>query len=219
MLAMVYATNVKKPMDGRTAKGLRIRQQVRESILAAYDELIREGIPVPTARETAERAGLSLRVIFNHFPDLRALRLAAFQRMQAASDQFFPPQIPENASAAERLRIFVQTHTRRLEFVTPLHRTAAMVERIDPDVAAATKMARNTARRELEQTLGPALKAFPRGEKRSLLTTLHMVCVWSTWELLRTHYRLSPARACAIVTSAALAILDAAERRVRSANR
>ncbi len=56
-----------KKIDGRTAKGLRIKQQVEQGILTAYIDLIREGIPTPTARETARRAHLSVRVICDVF--------------------------------------------------------------------------------------------------------------------------------------------------------
>ena len=53
---------MKKRIDGPTAKGLRVSQLARENILATYVDLMRSGVPVPTARETAERAGLSLKV-------------------------------------------------------------------------------------------------------------------------------------------------------------
>ncbi len=205
-----------KRIDGRTTKGLRIREQARESILGAYIDLIRSGIPAPTARETAVQAGLSLRAIFNHFSDLRALRLAAFNRMQAQSSQFFSEEIPDRGSAAERLEHFVQRHMRRLEYVTPFHRTAAMVEAIDPDVAHAMERARKAARRNLEKILGPALKPLSRSEKHALLTRLHLVCSWSSWETLRAHFHLSPRRARAIITSVALTILAAAERSARA---
>jgi AcrR family transcriptional regulator len=207
---------MKKRIDGRTVKGQRIREQVRERILTAYIELLRGGVPSPTARATAARARLSLRVIFKHFPDLRALRLAAFNRIQAQSGEFSSEEIPVHASAAERLELFVQRHMRRLEFVTPIHRTAAMVEQIDPDVAHAMREARNAAARDLAKTLGPALVQFSRTEKRELLTALHMVCSWPSWETLRTHYRLSPRRARAVITRAAMAVLGDAQRRVRT---
>lgn len=204
---------MKKRIDGRTAKGLRIRQQVRESILSAYMELIRSGVPAPTTSEIAKRAGLSLRVIFKHFSDLRALRLESFNRMQALSSEFFSAPLPEHGSAAERLEQFLERQSRRLEYVTPLHRTAAMVESVDPDVARAMRGAREAALRDLEKTLGPTLKQFTRGEKRLLLTKLHMVCSWDSWAFLRGHYRLSTGRARALVTSVALTILAQAERR------
>lgn len=207
---------MKKRIDGRTVKGLRIREQVRERILTAYIDLIRGGVPSPTAREAAKRAGLSLRVIFKHFSDLRALRLAAFNRIQAQSAKFFFEKIPQRASAAERLELFVEKHTRRLEYVTPIRRTAAMVERVDPDVAEAMRGARNAALRDLAKTLGPALVPFSRGEKRELLTALHMVCSWPSWETLRAHYRLHPGRARAIITRIALAVLADTQRRIKS---
>ena len=155
-------------------------------------------------------------MIFKHFSDLRALRLAAFNRIQAQSAKFFFEEIPQRASAAERLELFVQKHTRRLEYVTPIHRTAAMVERVDPDVAEAMRGARNAALRDLAKTLGPALVPFSRGEKRELLTALHMVCSWPSWETLRAHYRLSPGRARAIITGVAMAILAQAQRRAKA---
>lgn len=208
---------MKKRIDGRTAKGLRIRQQVREKLLTAYMNLIRSGVPSPTASEIATRAGLSLRVIFKHFSDLRALRLESFNRMQALSSEFFSGQLPEQGSTAERLEHFVERHTRRLEYVTPLHRTAAMVESVDEDVASAMRGARNAAFQDLEKTLGPSLKHFSRAEKRILLIKLHMVCSWNSWDFLRSHYQLSVRRARAIVTSVALTVLAQAERRARTA--
>lgn len=206
-----------KRVDGRTARGLRIRQGVHERILSGYIDLIREGVPIPTAREVAKRAGVSLRVIFKHFSDLRTLRLASFNRMQKQSSEFFSGLIPDRGTAAERLELFLQRHLRRLEYVTPLQRTAAMVESIDPDVAQALKVARTAAMRDLEETLGPALKSFSRSERRELLTTFHMVCAWPSWQTLRMHHRLSPARARSVISSVALAVLAEAERRVSAA--
>jgi hypothetical protein len=210
---------MKKRVDGRTAKGLRIREQVRESILTAYIDLIGSGVPAPTARETAAYARLSLRVIFKHFSDLRTLRLESLNRIQSLSNKFFSEEIPDRGSASERLELFVQRHAQRLEYVTPLRRTAVMVESIDPDVAAALKAARNGAARDLEKVLGSSLKVYSRDEKRTLLTALHMVCSWESWEFLRAHYRMSPKRARATIASLALTVLAEAERRVHAGRR
>lgn len=207
---------MKKRIDGRTVKGLRIRQQVRESLLIAYTDLIRSGVPVPTTREIAARARLSPRVIFKHFSDLRALRLESFNRMQALSSEFLSEEIPDRASAAERLELFVQKHMRRLEFVTPIHRTAAMVESVDPDVAKAMKVARDAAAKDLERTLGPTLKPFSRADRRALLMSLHMICSWPSWETLRTQYQMSPRLARALVSDLAHTVLAAAEQRVQA---
>lgn len=209
-------------IDRRTTRGLRIREQARESILTAYIDLIRSGNPAPTARETAKRAEFSLRAIFNHFSDLRALRIAAFNRIQTeSSDVFFSEgrkcaPLSNRSSAEERVERFVRKHVQRLEYVTPFHRIAAMVESVDREVAKAMKQARKTARQDLEEALGSALDPFSSNEKSELLTALHMVCAWPAWETLRAHYGLSPKRARAVVTGVAIAVLSAAQKRARS---
>jgi AcrR family transcriptional regulator len=204
-----------KRIDGRTAKGLRVRQRVHERLLTAYIDLIRHGSPSPTAIEIARRAALSPRVIFNHFPDLRSLRLKSFRRILSLAASFFSEEVPDRGSAAERLDNFVRKHAARLEYVNPVRRTVAMVEGIDPDVAQTLTQARFDTAHDLERALGPTLDRFSSAEKRRLLTTLHVVCSWSSWDTLRRDYRLSPLRARAIMAGAALAVLAAAEQRGR----
>ena len=46
-------------------------------VIEAYLALLRENPQVPTAAQVAERAGYSVRSVFERFPDLHALRLAA----------------------------------------------------------------------------------------------------------------------------------------------
>ena len=207
---------MKKRIDGRTAKGLRIREQFREQILAAYIDLIRSGIPAPTAAEIAKRGRLSLRVVFKHFPDLRTLRLAAFTQIQQRSDEFFSRDIPQIGSAEERLKIFIDRHLARLEYLTPIRRTAAMIESIDADAARALREARAAALLELKEHLGPTLKAFSPAERRKLLTRLHMVCSWEALEFLHRHYQVSASRARALISGTALAVLADAEHRAKS---
>jgi TetR/AcrR family transcriptional regulator of autoinduction and epiphytic fitness len=207
---------MKKRIDRRATRGRWVREQIHEKIVAACIELVRSGIPAPTARETADRAGVSLRAVFNHFPDLGALRREAFDRVQAQSSALLSEEIPDHCSAARRLKLFIEKHARRLEFVAPFHRTAAMVESVDRQVAETMRKARTAAARDLERCLQPALGSFSAGEKRDLLMKLHMICSWGSWEMLRSHYRLSPDRARAIITGAALAVLADAERRPRT---
>ena len=132
-----------KKIDGRTAKGLRIKQQVEHDILTAYIDLIRTGIPTPTARETAQRARLSLRVIFKHFRTLSELRFAAISRIETQSRRFYAQPIRYDEPA----------------------------------------------------------------ERRRLVTNLHVVCAWPSWETLRAHHELPLLQARRLVTRMALSIL------------
>ncbi len=62
-------------IDGRRLRSERTRQLIIEAYLA----LIRENpsTPMPTAQEIAARAGYSVRSVFERFPDLHTLRVAA----------------------------------------------------------------------------------------------------------------------------------------------
>src|SRR5271154_3298707 len=52
--------------DGRVARGQRTRRSVAEALM----DLLREGDPDPTAKAVAQRAGVSLPLVFHHFADM-----------------------------------------------------------------------------------------------------------------------------------------------------
>src|SRR5438270_170120 len=66
------------PVGARRVVGRRLRSdRPRRLILEAYMALVRETAQMPTAVQIAERAGYSVRSVFERFPDLTALRIAA----------------------------------------------------------------------------------------------------------------------------------------------
>ena len=74
MSRMVQATpSPGQPVDGRRLRSERTRQRIVE----AYLSLLGQDPQVPTAALIAERAGCSVRSIFERFSDLHALRVAA----------------------------------------------------------------------------------------------------------------------------------------------
>jgi AcrR family transcriptional regulator len=179
---------MKKSVDGRTARGQLVKAQVNKQILSAYIELLREGIATPGARETAHRAKLSVRVIFKHFPSLSELRFAAIARIEEQSHTFYAQGIHYDQPADQRMERFIQRHTRMLEIVAPFRRAALTVESTDPLVAAAMIRARRAAVEEIGRTLEPELKLLSRHQRRTLVTNLHVVCSWPSWETLRVHH-------------------------------
>src|SRR4249920_3169075 len=72
-------------IDGRRLRSERTKQLIIE----AYLSLLRENpvVQMPTAAQIAERAGYSVRSIFERFPDLSKLRVAAadYSLAQAAA--------------------------------------------------------------------------------------------------------------------------------------
>src|SRR5262245_64117599 len=65
------------PADGRAARAAR----TREAIVDASVALIEEGDLRPTAPRIAERAGVSVRSVFQHFVDLPSLHTAVIERV------------------------------------------------------------------------------------------------------------------------------------------
>src|SRR5260221_600673 len=80
MTDRIEATSTKRPVQ-RTSRidGRRLRsERTKQLIIEAYLSLAHEHSPqAPTAAEIAHRAGYSVRSVFERFPDLHTLQVAA----------------------------------------------------------------------------------------------------------------------------------------------
>jgi TetR/AcrR family transcriptional regulator, regulator of autoinduction and epiphytic fitness len=74
-------------LDGRLARSARTRR----SIVDALRGLHQEGDLRPTAPRVAERAGVSLRTVWQHFNDLETLLVAAGQRDYEIAMRYVTP--------------------------------------------------------------------------------------------------------------------------------
>src|SRR5882757_3441531 len=94
-------------IDGRRLRSERTKQLIIEAYLA----LLRENpvTPMPTAARIAERAGYSVRSIFERFPDLNKLRAAAADYQLAQAAALAPPR---NIDGDRPTRIKSQVETR-----------------------------------------------------------------------------------------------------------
>src|SRR5437667_3708433 len=108
-------TTVAPAPDGRAARATRTRDAVVDAFLALIDG----GNLRPTARQVSERAGVSLRSVFQHFDDLEAL-FAAAADMQIERLTPLATCVPTDAPLPQRLRIFVEGRTRLLEAISPV---------------------------------------------------------------------------------------------------
>ena len=93
-------------IDGRRLRSERTKQLIIEAYLA----LLRESpvVAMPTAAQIADRAGYSVRSIFERFPDLSKLRVAAadYSLAQAAA---LAPARHVDGDRATRIRSQVET--------------------------------------------------------------------------------------------------------------
>ena len=193
-------------LDGRNARAERSRTAVVDALL----DLLGEGELRPPATRIAERAGVSLRSVFQHFADIETLYGAAADRQLARLGPLAEPLSP-TGSRAERLDAFVRARTRLLETIAPVRRGALLMEPFSTEVASRLSRGRAHNRAEAEVMFAPELAAHPTAARRELASALSAAASWSTWEHLRRHQGLSRDRARRVVARMLAALLQAAD--------
>src|SRR5581483_4536693 len=167
--------------DGRVLRGERNRTALVEALL----ELVDEGDVHPTAPRIAERAGLSLRTVFQHFADMESLYAAVADRQ------------------TERVRALVaetvDPSARFYETVTPVRRASLLVAHRSPELTARLEGVTRYLRRQLATTFEPELAALDRGRRSDVLSALEVATSWETWDSLRRGQRRSAAAAARTV--------------------
>lgn len=178
------------PIDGRTLRSLR----TREAIVDATIGLLEDGDLRPTAPRVADRAGVSVRSVFQHFDDLERLHAAVAERLVERVAVLLVP-VPAELPLDERINRFVAQRTALLEAVTPIRRAAEVHGPFSDEITARLRDGQAFLRTELEQTFAPELDALPEAERRLVLDGLDLALGWATWDGLRTDLRRPQAEA------------------------
>lgn len=190
-------------IDGRTRRA----QRTREGVIDAVLSLIADGDLRPTAPRIAERAGVSLRSVFQHFSDLDALFAEASDReLSRISGRVHT--IDPSGGLDERIDAFVRQRARVLEQVTPARRASLVQEASSPALVEIRDRLLALGRQEVERTFAPELRGVAGGERAEVLEALDAATGWQTWEALRAHQRLSPEKARAVVARIVRALLS-----------
>jgi TetR/AcrR family transcriptional regulator of autoinduction and epiphytic fitness len=168
-------------IDGRSARALRTREAIVDALLALIDD----GELKPPAPRIAQRAGVSLRSIYQHFEDLEALFAAAHSRY---TDRLLTlmAEIPGDWELDRRLDAFVDQRSRLLETVTPARRAALVQEPFSEQLRDGRDRIYAVAKAEVARVFRAELAAVSSDEDRSdLLHALSTVASWDAWDVLR----------------------------------
>lgn len=107
----------RRSISAASARTRRTREQIVDALIA----LIEEGVESPVTSQIARRAGVSLRTVYYHYPNIESLYGAAIQRSDATIAQMIvslDPQLDTNT----RARLLVQQRLAAYERVAPLRR-------------------------------------------------------------------------------------------------
>ena len=191
-LALSMQELVDGAVDGRAARALRTRNAVVYAML----DLVDEGNVRPSAALIAQRAGVSLRSVYQHFDDLETLFEVAGERHRQRYAHLEPlPQLPPELD--RRIQAYVAHQARWLEAVSPMARAAALQAPFSPGVASRLRAAWAHHRETVAEAFAPELRHTKQRDR--LLNAAEVATSWPTWESLRRTIGLSPSQASGVV--------------------
>jgi TetR/AcrR family transcriptional regulator, regulator of autoinduction and epiphytic fitness len=176
----VVSTVERKVTDGRVARGERTRRALAEAMI----NLLEDGDARPTARRIAERAGVSLRLVFHHFDDLESIMTAAVEIQEHRHWRHVQPVLC-TLTLTERVARVVRQRVAVFEAVAPVRRSAELFKDTSPVVAAELNRGREWLRNQLRATFAPELDLRRPVDAQVLLDSLEVTTSWETWEQLQ----------------------------------
>jgi len=172
-------------VDGRRLRSERTRQLIIE----AYMALVRESSQVPTAVQIAERAGYSVRSIFERFPDMHALRVAVTDHAIAEGrNQGVLRDV--DSDRMTRIRSHVEQRGHGCERWLPLWRVLATQNEESPELKKRIRMIRDLVRLRLELMFQPELTGTAEPLRRHTVIALETLTDFENWGRMREFYGL-----------------------------
>ena len=174
-----------EPADGRAARSHRSRRAIVDAMRALHAE----GDLRPTAPRVAERAGVSLRTVWQQFSDMETLLVEANRRDNEIVRSLLKRIDPDQPLAA-RVALFTGQRARILEQMTPSWRAARLYEPFSDQLTRNKARTLLIAKADLERVFAPELNELGGTRREQLADGLHAVSIWSFWESLRTELGL-----------------------------
>ncbi|HET9897665.1 MAG TPA: TetR/AcrR family transcriptional regulator [Streptosporangiaceae bacterium] len=194
-----------EPADGRAARSHRTRRAIINAMRALHSD----GELRPTAPKIAERAGVSLRTVWQQFTDMEALLVEAVKR-DSEILRSLVRKIEPDQPLATRVDSFVSQRSQILEEMTPTWRAARIHQPASAELRSDHRRKTAGARAELEVVFAPEFEQLAGNQRDQLVEALHAISIWSFWESLRTDLGLSPLRARELVRATFAALFSQA---------
>lgn len=191
-------------LDGRTLRA----QRTREAIVDASITLVEDGDLKPTAPRIAERAGVSVRSVFQHFDDLESLFAAVADRLVERLAFLFVP-VDAALTLDARLDQLILQRSRLLEAISPIRRAAAVHGPFSTEITARLRDAQAFLRIEVAEVFAPELAAVPARARDGVLDKLDIVLSWAVWDGLRSGRGHNEDQARTLVRELVAAVLAA----------
>jgi len=177
--------------DGRVQRGARNRGR----IVAAVVELVRSGIPVPTAEQVAREAGVGARTVFRHFADMERLFAEVTASVVEEARPLFVAPLPDG-SPEERARALVANRAVAYEHIAPFRRSATAIgfrsDFLQQHYAEFT--------RQMRAQLLDGVHEL-RDAPTEIIEAIDLLCSFEAWDRLRRIQQLEATRAAEVLAS------------------
>ena len=158
--------------------------RTRNAVVDGLLDLNRSGNLRPTAKEIAERAGVSLRSVYVHFDDLEDLFLAAAKRhVELVSGMLV--EVPDTGPLRSRAETLVRMRSRIWEDVGNVLKAASLQEPFSPTLARWLELGRMVSRADVERVFAKELDAVPDDVRAARLAVVDTLASTGAWQHLR----------------------------------
>ena len=189
-------------LTGRTQQ----KARTRAAMVAAARQLLAEGV-TPTVEQAAERAEVSRTTAYRYFPNQRALLIASYPELEAAS--LLGPDAP--ADPAARLELVTEQISGQLiEYEPELRAMLRLALESPPPDQAALPLRRGRAIGWIEDALSPLRERFPETQLHRLALAIRATLGIEAMVWLTDVAGLSRDDAVELMRSSARALLRSA---------
>lgn len=175
-------------IDGRRARGLR----TRDAIISALLDLVGRGDVAPTAQRIADRAGVSVRSVYQHFADVEGLYADAAERTYEWVRET-AKAIDTSLPAAKRVDAFVEGRASTLETLLPFHRAVRLMEPASDRVRSYRLAMEKWEKDRVAKVFAPELRAMDAPARSAALAGLDLIASADSWDHLRRNGQSSRA--------------------------
>lgn len=172
-----------EPVDGRRQRA----QITRGNIIAACIALHNEGVLRPSSQQIAERAAVSMRTFFLHFPEKGQLTQAVLDRLTPEPIEPPPTTSTVQGEVEGRIARFIEMRTRTLETMTPHRRASNAMIETSPQLQKHRLKVRKAFRDVAELWFAAELDRLPAEARRRWLVAIATLVDWEMWQSLRTY--------------------------------
>jgi AcrR family transcriptional regulator len=159
--------------------------------------LLRQNPRPPTASQIAERAGYSVRSLFERFPDLLSLSLAAADHAFAQANTQAAIR-NANGDRATRIRAQVETRAQTCEDWLPLWRALVLNQQVSEELRMRIRRVREAIMARILLMYRPELDGVSQVERRCTLIAIEALTDFESWARMREAAGLSFEDACTV---------------------